>query len=132
MLKKAILATLAIASVSAPFAHAEQADNPFYKPSERNPVEAEIVDQGPQCDPEQKEAYEGKIAMLEKENNLLSLQSEETSARIAELEAELLKAKKLFSQKFIGIVNDQAIFFDEVNKVYIYKNKNEIDGELPK
>ena len=132
MLKKAVLATLVIASVSATFANAEQADNPFYKPSERNPVEAEVVDQGPQCDPEQKEAYETKIAMLEEENNLLSLQSEETAARIAELEAELTKAKKLGSQKFIGIVNDQAIFFDEINKVYIYKNKNEVDGELPK
>lgn len=130
MLKKATLWVIVSLPLFSAQTLAEQADNPFFKPSQRNPVE-EVVDTGPKCDPEQKKAYEDKIAALEQENNLLTLRVDESSARISELEDSLQKAKRLEAQKFIGIVNDKAIFFDENNKVYIYKNKNEIEGELP-
>lgn len=131
MLKKAHIAALFLAGCAASSSYAEQASNPFLKPSVRNPVEA-TVEAAPMCAPEEKEAYETQISMLEEEKNLLSLRLEESSARLNELEAALEKSKRLEAQKFIGIVNDKAIFFDEINKVYIYKNKNEIDGELLK
>lgn len=131
MLKKAIFAVLVLLSFVTPISHADQATNPFFKPSERNPV-VESVDVGPMCDPEEREAYEGRISSLQEENSLLTLSVEEYATRIAALEDELQKAKKIEAQKFMGIVNDKAIFFDDINKVYIYKNKNEIDGELLK
>jgi predicted RNase H-like nuclease (RuvC/YqgF family) len=131
MLKKSTFAVFLAASLSAPLSYAEKADNPFYKPSERNPVE-EVVDQGPMCSPEATEAFEGRIESLEEENTILSLQVEESANQIAALQDKLQKEEAREAQKFIGIVNDQAIFFDEINKVYIYKNKNEIDGELLK